>query len=142
MTGKRVFFDTNILIYATNDGDVTKKKRAETVLRAHAENGMVSIQVLNEFLNVLLKKQKLSRSEALAHCERMRRAFDICALDAAVHEKGIALLARHRMGVWDSMILAAAVVNDCDVLFSEDFTAGQRFEGCRIVNPFADSDFA
>jgi predicted nucleic acid-binding protein len=47
------FFDTNILIYAYS----TDAKRT-AALSVVAEGGVISVQVLNEFTNVLRKKQK------------------------------------------------------------------------------------
>ena len=47
------FFDSNILIYAYST-DV----RRDRALAAIADGGIISAQVLNEFTNVLRKKQK------------------------------------------------------------------------------------
>ena len=38
---------------------------------------------------------------------------------------------------WDGLILQAALDAGCTTLFSEDFSAGARFGGLTVVNPFA-----
>jgi predicted nucleic acid-binding protein len=35
------------------------------------------------------------------------------------------------------MIVAAALLAGCEILYSEDWQDGQRIEGLRISNPFA-----
>jgi predicted nucleic acid-binding protein len=45
---------------------------------------------------------------------------------------------KYHFSCWDSLILAAAVENDCDTLYSEDLQHGQVIEEkLRLVNPFA-----
>jgi predicted nucleic acid-binding protein len=51
MPGER-FFDTNVLIYAFAVGD-RRSARAEALL---AEGGVIGVQVLNEFTNVVRRK--------------------------------------------------------------------------------------
>ena len=48
MPGRAAFFDTNILIYALAKGD-PRSKRAEELLAA---GGILSVQILNEFVSV------------------------------------------------------------------------------------------
>ena len=59
MRGGDVFFDTNILLYLISE-DITKADRAETLL---ALGGVISVQVLNEFAAVALRKQAVNFTE-------------------------------------------------------------------------------
>ena len=45
--------------------------------------------------------------------------------------------AQYRLSFPDGVILAAADAGRCDVLYSEDFTAGRRYAGIEVRNPFA-----
>jgi predicted nucleic acid-binding protein len=56
------FFDTNILIYAFSSGDA----RSEKAFALMAEGGVVSVQVLNEFVSVMLRKLGRSWEETEA----------------------------------------------------------------------------
>ena len=51
----KYFLDTNILLYLLSN-DINKKRRAKEIFK---ENHNISIQVLNEFANVSLKKFSL-----------------------------------------------------------------------------------
>ena len=44
---------------------------------------------------------------------------------------------RHRIPFWDAMIVRSAAQLGCDVLYSEDLSAGQRYDGVLVVDPFA-----
>lgn len=53
------FFDSNVLLYLIAS-DTEKAMRSEALL---AEGGVISVQVLNEFTNVALRKQGLAWSQ-------------------------------------------------------------------------------
>jgi predicted nucleic acid-binding protein len=54
-----------------------------------------------------------------------------------VHLTGLMLAQRYRLSIYDTMIAAAALHADCDVLFSEDMHHGMVIDNrLRIVNPF------
>jgi predicted nucleic acid-binding protein len=54
MTGK-FFLDTNIFVYSFHTSP-KKDKALELIKKAHVKNGCISYQVIQEFLNVALKK--------------------------------------------------------------------------------------
>ena len=41
------------------------------------------------------------------------------------------------IGYWDGLIVAAARLAQCTMLYTEDLRDGQTFDTVRIVNPFA-----
>lgn len=130
--GKR-FFDTNVLLYLLSQ-DASKADRAEAVL---AFGGTISVQVLNEFASIGLRKFAMSFAEIREVLDIVRSLCDVEALSVETHERGIAIGERYRFGVYDSMIIAAALLADCDVLLSEDLQHGQMIEGSlKIQNPF------
>jgi predicted nucleic acid-binding protein len=49
------------------------------------------------------------------------------------------LAAQHQLGIWDSVILAAAADAGCRLLLSEDMQDGFTWNGVTIANPFASS---
>lgn len=62
MPAAKCFADTNVAIYAL-DADDTKREKA---LLGLAARPVISTQVVNEYLNVLLNKRKLGRADANA----------------------------------------------------------------------------
>jgi predicted nucleic acid-binding protein len=54
-----------------------------------------------------------------------------------IHDTGIDLAQRYRLSVYDAMIASAALLAQCDTLFSEDLQDGLLIDGqLRVVNPF------
>lgn len=127
------FIDTNVIVYLAS-GDPAKADRAEGIV---AEGGIVSVQVLNEFVNVARCRMRLSREEIRAFLSGLRALLRVEPLTLAVHETGLRLAERHGLSTYDAMIAAAALCNDCDVLWSEDLQDGMLIDGrLRVANPF------
>ena len=133
-----VFVDTNILLYALDPRDPRKQTAAqEQLTRCWRErSGRVSVQVLNEFyVNALRLLGPLNAARARSEIE------NLLAWQPAVQDEATMLMAwrvADAIGLshWDSMIIASAALQGCDVLLSEDMQHGQVIEGVRIVNPF------
>jgi predicted nucleic acid-binding protein len=131
MNGK--FADSNILLYLPG-ADAARSKVAEEILR---DNLTISVQVLNEIASVMLGKWRTSLAEVESVLALVRQATDVRGLDLATHTAGMAIAKRYRIGVYDSMIVAAALLAKCNTLYSEDFHHGLVIENqLRILNPF------
>jgi predicted nucleic acid-binding protein len=53
------------------------------------------------------------------------------------HAEGLRIAQRYGLSVYDAMIVGAALLAGCDVLFSEDMQHGLHVDRrLRIVNPF------
>jgi predicted nucleic acid-binding protein len=129
------FFDTNVLVYLAS-GDVAKANRAEAVLAA---GGTISVQVLNELANVARRKMRLSWDETYRFIATVRGAVSVVPLTVDTHEAGLALAERYTLSTYDAMIASAAMLHDCDTLWSEDMQHGLVIDGrLRVLNPFAD----
>ena len=130
----RPFVDTNVLLYLLSS-DAVKADRAEAVLAGRI---VISVQVLNEFVNVARRKMRLEWSAIEQALRDIRRFAEVFPLTLVTHERGIALASRYQLTVYDAMIAAAALEAGCETLASEDFSAGQRLDGRLTVrNPFA-----
>ena len=127
------FLDTNVLVYLAQ-GDADKADRVEALL---AEGPVLSVQVLNELANVLRRKAAFSWDETHRFLAIVRELGRIAPLDVPTHDLGLAVAERHALSIYDSLIIAAALQADCDVLWSEDMQDGQEIEGrLTIRNPF------
>ncbi|MBP0582259.1 PIN domain-containing protein [Labrys sp. LIt4] len=127
------FFDTNILLYLASS-DTSKADRAEELLLT---GGTISVQVLNEIANVTRRKLTMSWQETRQFLSPLRSLLQVIPNTVEIHETGIDLAERYKLSVYDAMIVAAALINDCDRLWSEDMQNGLFVEGrLRIVNPF------
>ena len=135
-----VFVDTNVLVYNWDTTDARRQLRAAEWLRALADSrdGRVSFQVLLEFY--VNATQKLSvpveKAEARAFV-RTLYSWDPAPVDDLVLDGAWRTQDRFRVSWWDALIVAAAQRMRCRALLSEDFQAGQDFDGLVVVNPFA-----
>ena len=130
---RRPFLDTNVLIYAVSTDP------REPVARAAIEaGGVISVQCLNEFVNVMRGKLR-TPWETVEQLVSTIQYFcrDVRAIDVETHAEAVRLAQRYGMHIYDATIVAAALGADCDVLLSEDMQDGLVVEGrLRIANPF------
>ncbi len=127
-----VFFDTNIPLYLFA-GDDAKASRAEDLL---TEGGIVSVQVLNEFVAVARRKHGAQWPAVEAGVAALRQVCRVEPLTLETHERAVALARRYDIPIYDATIAASALIAHCTTLYSEDFQHGQVLEGLKIVNPF------
>ena len=135
------FVDTNILIYAVSVAaeEADKTRRALTLLQER--DLALSVQVLQEFY---VQATRTSRSGALTHHEAVNFTTSLLRYrvqDVTLDVMQTAFAIRERFGLsyWDSAILAAARACDCNIVYSEDLSADQDYDGLRVVNPFLQS---
>ncbi len=126
-------FDSNVVLCLTSP-DVVKADRAERLLRA---GGSISVQGLNEAANVTRRKFLMSRAETRTFLRGVQALVAIQPITVQTHELGLNLAERHKFATYDAMIAAAALIADCDTLWSEDMPHGLLIDGrLRILNPF------
>lgn len=128
----RAFFDTNVLIYLIAN-DAAKADRSAALIAA---GGTASVQVLNEFVSVARRKQALDWDETQSLLETFKAALRIEPLTVETHERAVQLARRYRLSIYDALIVSAAELADCDILYSEDMQDGQIMDGVTIRNPF------
>jgi predicted nucleic acid-binding protein len=130
----KVFFDTNILIYALAQDD-PRAARAEELLSA---GGMISVQVLNEFVSVARRKLAMSWAELN---EAVAAILILCPspvpITLATHETTRKIAEDYGFNIYDALVAAAAIQSGCGTLYSEDFQDGQVIaEKMTVRNPF------
>ena len=134
------FVDTNVLIYAVSvdPAEADKQRLASDLLTR--DDLVVSIQVVQEFY---MQATRASRPGALTHDEASRfvdglQRFAIQDMTFDVVRSALAIRGRFGLSYWDSAILAAARATGCEIVYSEDLSHEQDYDGLRVVNPFAD----
>lgn len=131
----RVFFDTNVVVYAFGTTD-PRSVRAKELL---AEGGTISVQVLNEFTNVARRLLGLAWPEVHRALRAIRAVCEpVMTLTVPMHEAAVTMAERYGVPLYDAMIIAAAVAAGCRTLYSEDMQNGREFaDGLTIRNPFS-----
>ena len=127
------FFDTSVLLYLLS-GDSAKADRVETLL---STRGVVSVQVLNEFAVVALRKLKMPLNEIREILDTIRAVCAVEPITIETHDRGLAVLERYRFSLYDSMLVATALIAGAKIIYSEDLQHGQVIdEQLRVTNPF------
>jgi predicted nucleic acid-binding protein len=130
----RAFFDTNVLLYAIAQGD-PRSSQSEELLAA---GGVLSVQVLNEFVSVARRKIHMPWPDV---AEALSAIQDLCPSPVPItmdtHQAALWVAEKYGYEIYDALIVAAALQTKCAVLYSEDFHDGQVIEGeLTIRNPF------
>jgi predicted nucleic acid-binding protein len=133
----RVFFDTNVLVYAAVGTGKDEPKRRRALALIEAEDFGTSAQVLQEFFVTVVKKasRPLSAALALEWIEQWA-AFPCQAIDHQLVRIAIEQSERYGISYWDAAILAAAEALGARTVYSEDLNDGQQYGGVRVLNPF------
>jgi len=133
----RSFIDTNILIYADSADAGDKQSRASALIAQYLRDGdgVISTQVLHEFVNAAIRKLALPLDLVRMRVRLYSRFETVNASPAAVLD-ALDLHALHKISIWDALILQAARQSGCVQLLTEDLQAGAVMGGVRIVNPF------
>jgi predicted nucleic acid-binding protein len=134
----RPFFDTNVLIYAALTPADPRAEPARVLL---GQGGLISVQVLNEFIHTARYKFRQPWNQVLETIADIRELCPtVTPLTVEVGEHGLAIAQRYGYHLWDALVIAAALEASCDTLYSEDMQDGQKIEGMRIRNPFRGQD--
>jgi predicted nucleic acid-binding protein len=133
MNASDAFLDTNVLLYLLSS-DAAKADRAETLAAA---GGVISVQVLNEFVSVASRKLRMSMSEIREVLSAIRAVCTVEPLSIQTHDLGFDLAQRFGLTIYDALIVAAALLAKCRIVYSEDLQDGQIIESLTVRNPFA-----
>ena len=127
------FLDSNVILCLAS-GQEAKADRAEELV---ASGGTISVQVLNEIANVSRRKMGMSWAETRNFLSIVRALLKVEPVTIEMHQAGADLAERYGLSVYDAMIASAALLADCDTLFSEDLQNGLLVnDRLRVVNPF------
>ena len=129
--------DTNILLYALSTAADERPKRAiARELLARDDYGL-SVQVLQEFyVNATRSPKPALTHRAAVETVRELARVPIVALDMSLMERALKLKSRYQLSYWDAAIIAAAKILGAGILYSEDLSHRQIYDGVRVENPF------
>jgi predicted nucleic acid-binding protein len=136
---RRIFVDTNVLVYAHDlDGEV-KRAIAEHVLRQlwEDETGVLSSQVLQEFYVALTSGASPVPRRAARDIVGAYSVWPVATLDAADLLTAADFEERYRLTFRDALIVAAARKSNAAVLLSERVQPFRPIAGLEVRNPFA-----
>jgi predicted nucleic acid-binding protein len=136
----KYFLDTNVLVYSIDLTSPLKRGRARNLVTdgTTSKLGVISYQVVQEFVNVALGK---FRSVVVrTDLEEFLRGvlFPMMAVPSSpwLFLDALRLQEGNQLSWYDSLIIAAAIQGRCRILYSEDLQHGRRFGDLVVQNPF------
>ena len=127
-------FDSNVLLYLVSVNDQRAARARDLV----ADGGTISVQALNEVVNVGRRKLKMPWPDLDALLDELKDLLSLVPVDLETHETACRLARRYKIAFYDAAIVAAALLADCDTLWSEDMHDGLVVDRrLTIRNPFA-----
>lgn len=134
-----VFVDTNVLIYRRDGAYPVEQSVATDWIERlwHDRSGRVSTQVLSEYFTNVTRRvsRPLPEDQAWADVQALL-SWNPHAVDVETLSRARAVHLRYRASWWDSLIVAAAQLQGCDLLLTEDLQDGMRFDELTVRNPF------
>ena len=129
-----VTLDTNVAVYAFSDDP----QKARPAFDALTRCSFVSVQLLNEFANVMARRRRLPWPQVARMLDELRATVRLVVpLDEAIHRDGLRLAARYALSFYDALMIAAALGGGARTLYSEDMHDGLVVDDTlRIVDPF------
>jgi predicted nucleic acid-binding protein len=135
-----VFVDTNVLVHARDPRDAMKRATAAEWLRLlwNQERGRTSVQVLNEYYDVVTRRFRnpVRREDAWDDVQHYLSAWHPQVLDSEVLECARDVEGRYRLSSWDSLVVAAAQIQSCLLLLSDVLQDGAEYGGVIVRSPF------
>jgi predicted nucleic acid-binding protein len=135
----RCFVDTNVLVYARDPREPIKQARAaEWISVLWREGaGRTSTQILSEYYAVVTRRlvPRVPPDDAWDDA-RMLFAWDPQPVDTNLLARTREVEQRWRLSWWDSMVVAAAQLQDCSLLLTEDLQDGTQYGGVTVHSPF------
>jgi predicted nucleic acid-binding protein len=128
-------------VYAADSGSPARKQQAASDLIESlltTGNGAISYQVVQEFLNVMVKRAAIPMVEfdVLEYMNHVFRPLLAVHSSVELFREALTIYKRHKLSWYDSLIMAAAVEAGCSVIYTEDMHHGAKIGGVRIENPF------
>jgi predicted nucleic acid-binding protein len=139
MNANRCFVDTNVLIYVHDRTAGPKHQRAKQIVRELWESsaGVLSTQVLQELcINTRRRIRPPATTDELLDIVQAYLGWKVVVNTGESILKALQIERRYKISFWDALIVNAAEEGGCEVLYSEDLSAGQHYGSVVVVNPF------
>ena len=142
MSEAESFVDTNVFVYQLQAAEPRKAEIADRIIRRAIATGdaCISFQVVQEFLNVALRKATvpLDVQGARLYLDNVLAPLLRVPASLELYRRGLEVQNRFQLSFYDALIVAAALEAGCDRLWSEDLQDGLRIGRLQVENPFRD----
>jgi len=133
----RCFVDASVLLQARDARDPLKQARAVEWLDRlwQQRSGRTSVQVLAEFY-VMATRTRVPEDLAWDDVARYL-AWSPQETDVALLRRAREVERRYKLAWWDATVVAAAQMQDCLILLSDELPDGTVFGALAVRNPYS-----
>ncbi len=134
---RRVFLDTNVLVYADDRDSREKQTKAQALISSAVADGscVLSTQILQEYFVIATRKLKVP-SEVAEKKVQLYASLSLVEIRASHILEAIKIHRLYQLSLWDSLVIQAASAAGCRQIFSEDLQHGMRINSVEVINPF------
>jgi predicted nucleic acid-binding protein len=132
----KVFIDTNILLYSYSKNEPIKQQKSLEVINENIDFSIISKQVINEISNIFFRKFALNATQIKQNINDIYQAISVVDFDKEIQFLAIEIKQKHQIQFYDALIIATAIQNNCNILYSEDMQHSQTIDRLKIINPF------
>lgn len=136
----KFFLDTNLIVYTFDENAHEKRATAQALLSQalHTQQGCISSQVIQEFMNVARNKfsPPLNALDCQLYLNQVLEPICEVYSNIGLYQKALEINHRWQYHFYDALIISAALKAECHILYSEDLHDDQQIESLRIINPF------
>jgi predicted nucleic acid-binding protein len=130
----KIFIDSNIFLYTFDSRDERKQKISKEITLS--PNSIISIQVINEVSNNLIKKFKFDNSMVKRFIKSCYNRYEVINFTKETFLLACNIRDSYNISYYDSLIVSTALNAKCTVLYSEDMQHGLKIDDLVILNPF------
>ena len=136
----KFFIDTNIFVYSFDSTAPRKQEISKNIIQEafRLRKGIISFQVVQEFLNVASRKfeKVLSQLDCRKYLDRFLEPLCEVYSSAELYRLALDISGETNFSFYDSLILSAAIEGNCKSVITEDLGSEQVVRGVRIINPY------
>ncbi|MDR1626326.1 MAG: PIN domain-containing protein [Spirochaetia bacterium] len=134
MNGK-AFIDTNIYVYTQRSDDPAKTRISKMAIDKF--ECISSTQVLNETSNIFINKYPMPHEKLIAFIDAIIATSTVSIISITTVKDALEISRKYKISYYDSLMIAAALENNCELFLSEDMQDGQIIlDKLKIVNIF------
>ena len=130
----KIFIDSNIFLYTFDSRDEKKQKISKEITLS--PNSIISIQVINEVSNNLIKKFKFDNSMVKRFIKSCYNRYEVINFAKETFLLACDIRDSYNISYYDSLIVSTALNAKCTILYSEDMQHGLKIDDLVILNPY------
>jgi len=133
MSDSLFFLDSSVIIYAIDKYPPKK----ESTLQLLERKPVISTQVINEISNVMHRKFHFDYPSIFQITSKIVENSHLALIDYKTIALALNLAGTYSFSYYDSLIIAASLESECNILYTEDMQDGQIIEKrLKIISPF------